>query len=175
MLLFRQPCVQFSLQATRPLKDYPCAGRGVLEREGGGFTIWKGDLLNRGFTISMKIFKFIWKYFHLVLKSYGKTLVTSWHKYINVCFHENYSVYSWHCNNTRNIHIGAHHWPGKRPKRRVPQQPMKQILHKATHFVRVEHQKSSSWELNKKMVFLFLLSWTLTEGSTDKKISNFKT
>ena len=23
MLLFRQPCVQFSLQATRPLKDYP--------------------------------------------------------------------------------------------------------------------------------------------------------
>ena len=23
MLLFRQPCVQFGLQATRPLKDYP--------------------------------------------------------------------------------------------------------------------------------------------------------
>ena len=23
LLLFRQPCVQFSLQATRPLKDYP--------------------------------------------------------------------------------------------------------------------------------------------------------
>ena len=34
MLLFRQPCVQFSLQATRPLKDYPrniggLSGRGI--------------------------------------------------------------------------------------------------------------------------------------------------
>ena len=52
---------------------------------------------------------------------------------------------------------------------------MKQILHKATHFVRVEHQKFRSWELNKKTVFLFLLLWTLTEGSTDKTISNLKT
>ena len=51
---------------------------------------------------------------------------------------------------------------------------MKQILHEATHFVRVEHQKFRSWELNKKTVFLFLLSWTLTEGSIDKKISNLK-
>ena len=24
LLLFRQPCVQFGLQSTRPLKDYPC-------------------------------------------------------------------------------------------------------------------------------------------------------
>ena len=34
MLLFRQPCVQFGLQATRPLKDYPrniggLSGRGI--------------------------------------------------------------------------------------------------------------------------------------------------
>ena len=34
LLLFRQPCVQFGLQATRPLKDYPrniggLSGRGI--------------------------------------------------------------------------------------------------------------------------------------------------
>ena len=56
-----------------------------------------------------------------------------------------------------------------------PQQPMKQILHKATHFVGVEHHMKGSQEINKKMVFLFLLSWTLTEDSMDSKISNLKT
>ena len=57
-----------------------------------------------------------------------------------------------------------------------PQQPRKQILHKATHFVGVDRAPQvGSWEINEKMVFLFLLSWTLIEDSTDSKISNLKT
>ena len=103
--------------------------RRVLKRE-GVFTIWwgGGGWASRWLTISIKILKLIWKYFHLVLESYGKTLMMSWQKYINVCFDKNYMYIV--DNNTRNIYNSAHHWLWKAgPKRRVPQQPMKQILH----------------------------------------------
>ena len=48
MLLFRQPCVQFSLQATRPLKDYP---RNNLppeydEDEGPNYALDEEDRIN---------------------------------------------------------------------------------------------------------------------------------
>ena len=84
-------------------------GRCLKER---GLHYMMGGGGSRGLTIIFtKIFKLIWKYFHLVLESYGKTLVTSCQKYINVCFDKNY-MYIVH-NNTRNIYNRAHHWPGK--------------------------------------------------------------
>ena len=60
---------------------------------------------------------------------------------------------------------------------------MKQILQKATHFVGVslapEVFKGLGTFLNFLNLFfdffLFLLSWILTEGATDSKISNLKT
>ena len=43
-LLFRQPCVQFSLQATRPLKDYP-RNSSLDELFCKAFTRWSDDHL----------------------------------------------------------------------------------------------------------------------------------
>ena len=52
-------------------------GRRVWLKEGGSSPYDGG--VSIGLTIiSTKMFKLIWYYFHLVLESYGKTLVTSW-------------------------------------------------------------------------------------------------
>ena len=84
---------------------------GRLKERGSSLYDGGAGGVSRDLTISIKIFKLIWKYFHLVLESYGKTLVTSWQKYINVSFDKNYMYIV--DNNTRNIYNSAHHWLGK--------------------------------------------------------------
>ena len=84
---------------------------GCLKERGSSLYDGGGGWASRCLTISLKILKLIWKYFHLVLESYGKTLMMSWQKYINVCFDKNYMYVV--DNNTRNIYNSAHHWPGK--------------------------------------------------------------
>ena len=73
MLLFRQPCVQFGSQATRPLKDYPRNNEIFLWPES-----WRGSLhiyllsFPRFWTLSIKGFCFL---FWSILN--GVTLKTS--------------------------------------------------------------------------------------------------
>ena len=50
MLLFRQPCVQFGLQATCPLKDYP---RNIGGLSGRGIQLF-ADYSNQGRTVQEK-------------------------------------------------------------------------------------------------------------------------